>query len=92
MGDSQHTQNAQINKVIGENEKCVFYFTEKTKWTFWPTQYSQISIMFLRQPLSKTKQQNPVVTQLTYEPVLVLVSKNNIIRWQEEGNNSGCNN
>ena len=20
--------------VIGENEKCVFYFTEKTKWTF----------------------------------------------------------
>ena len=23
--------------VIGENEKCVFYFTEKTKWTFWPT-------------------------------------------------------
>ena len=29
--DSQHTQNIQINKVIGENEKWVFYFTEKTK-------------------------------------------------------------
>ena len=29
MGDSQHTQNIQINKVIGENEKCVFYSTEK---------------------------------------------------------------
>ena len=29
MGDSQHTQNIQINKVIGENEKCVFYFMEK---------------------------------------------------------------
>ena len=27
---SQHTQNTQINEVIGENEKCVFYFTEKT--------------------------------------------------------------
>ena len=27
MGDSQHIH--QINKVIGENEKCVFYFTEK---------------------------------------------------------------
>ena len=24
--------------VIGENEKCVFYFTEKTKLTFWPMQ------------------------------------------------------
>ena len=28
-GDSQHTQNIQIDNVIGENEKCVFYFTEK---------------------------------------------------------------
>ena len=23
MGDSQHNENIQINKVIGENEKCV---------------------------------------------------------------------
>ena len=23
--------------VIGENEKCVFYFMEKTKWTFMST-------------------------------------------------------
>ena len=30
-GESRHTQNIQINKVIGENEKCVFYLTEKTK-------------------------------------------------------------
>ena len=30
-GDSQHTQNIQINKVIDENEKCVFYFTEEHK-------------------------------------------------------------
>ena len=37
-GGSQHTQNIQINKVIGENEKCVFYFMEKTKQTFWSTQ------------------------------------------------------
>ena len=40
MGDSRHTQNIQINKVIGESEKCVFHFTEKTKWTFWPTEYN----------------------------------------------------
>ena len=33
-GDSWHTQNIQINNVIGENEKCVFYFMEKTKRTF----------------------------------------------------------
>ena len=31
-------QNTQIHKVIGENEKCVFYFMQKTKQTFWPTQ------------------------------------------------------
>ena len=29
VGDSQHTQNTQINKVIGENEKRAFYFMEK---------------------------------------------------------------
>ena len=28
-GDSLHTQNIQINKVIDENEKFVFYFMEK---------------------------------------------------------------
>ena len=28
-GDSQRTQNIQINKGFGENEKCVFYFTGK---------------------------------------------------------------
>ena len=39
VGESWHTQNIQLNKVIGENEKCVFYFMEKTHKTFWPTQY-----------------------------------------------------
>ena len=39
MGDSWQTQNIPINEVIGENEKCIFYFTEKTKWSFWPTEY-----------------------------------------------------
>ena len=43
QGDSQYTQNIQINKVIGENEKCVFYFMDKTKQTFWPTQYTRSS-------------------------------------------------
>ena len=28
--DSRHSQNIQINKVTGENEKCIFYFMEKT--------------------------------------------------------------
>ena len=41
--DSRHTQNIQINKVIGENEKCVHYFTEKTKWTFWPIPCEKLS-------------------------------------------------
>ena len=31
VGDRQHTQ---INKVIGENEKCVFYFTKKLNRLF----------------------------------------------------------
>ena len=39
IGDSQHTKNIQVNKIIGVSEKCVFYFTEKSKQTFWPTQY-----------------------------------------------------
>ena len=26
---SQHTQNVQINKVIGEDEKCAFYFLKE---------------------------------------------------------------
>ena len=28
-----------FNKVLVENEKCVFYFYLKTEGTFWPTQY-----------------------------------------------------
>ena len=34
MRDSQHTKNIQINKVIGENEKCVFYLMEKINTVF----------------------------------------------------------
>ena len=30
--------NTLFNKVLGENEKCVFYFYLKTEGTFWPTQ------------------------------------------------------
>ena len=33
-GDSRHSQNIQINKVIGESEKRVFYFMEKTPKDF----------------------------------------------------------
>ena len=38
-GTTKNAENIQINKVIGENEKFVFYFMEKTKWTFGPIQY-----------------------------------------------------
>ena len=38
-GDSCHPHNIQINKVIGEYEKWVFYFMEKTIQVFLPTQY-----------------------------------------------------
>ena len=39
VGDNRDSQNIQINKVIGESEKCVFYFLEETKQTFWLTKY-----------------------------------------------------
>ena len=38
MGNGQHTQNIQINKVIDENEKYVLFY-RKTLWKFWQTQY-----------------------------------------------------
>ena len=34
MQDSRHTENIQINGVIGENEKCIIYLTGKSKQTF----------------------------------------------------------
>ena len=34
VGDSQHTQNSQINKVIGKLKKCVIYYTEKLNRLF----------------------------------------------------------
>ena len=33
-GDARRTKNPQINKVIGKNGKCVFYFTEKLNRIF----------------------------------------------------------
>ena len=33
------TVNTLFNKVLSENEKCIFYFSLKTKGTLWPTQY-----------------------------------------------------
>ena len=43
-GASWHTQNSQINNVIGENKKRVFYFMEKTNWTFWPAQQVVVTV------------------------------------------------
>ena len=33
-GDSRHTQNIQINKVIGENEKCAFFHRKNLNGLF----------------------------------------------------------
>ena len=35
--------NTLFNKVLGENEKCVFYSYFKAKGTFWPTQCRQLA-------------------------------------------------
>ena len=47
LGESQHTQNIQINKVTGENK--VFYFMEKTKLFGQPNilQYINVQINML---------------------------------------------
>ena len=33
-----------FNKVLGENEKCVFYFYLITEGTFWPNQYNEYRV------------------------------------------------
>ena len=38
------------NKVLGENEKCVFYLHLKTKGTFWPAQYYENCLIFKQNP------------------------------------------
>ena len=46
-GDNQHTQTIHINKVIGENEKCVFSFMgRKPQELFgWPNKFMIISVL-----------------------------------------------
>ena len=44
--DNQHTQNIQMNKVIGENEKCVLYFMEKLNRLFGQPNTLQFSFSF----------------------------------------------
>ena len=34
VGENRHTQNIQVNKVIGGNEKCAFYFMKKIPTDF----------------------------------------------------------
>ena len=45
-----------LGKVLGENEKCVFYFYLKTEGTFLPTQYNS---------LNSTERQYTVNSKLT---------------------------
>ena len=40
MGDSQYTQNIQINKVIGENVKCLLFYGKNLKGLFGPPNIS----------------------------------------------------
>ena len=42
----RYTQYVRINRVISENEKCVFYFMEKNKRAFWSTQQIGKEIYF----------------------------------------------
>ena len=58
MGDTWHTQNIQTNEVIGENEKCVFYFTEKIIETFWSTQYMESSPIYQADRLQRHTDMN----------------------------------
>ena len=39
VGDSRHTQNIQIHKVIRENKNMSFILQKKTIQAFWPNQY-----------------------------------------------------
>ena len=44
-----------FNKVLGENEKRVFYFYLKTEGTFWPTQYDIKYVISKHMLFLKTK-------------------------------------
>ena len=56
-GDSQHTQSIQINKVIGENEKYVFYFMEKNQTDYLLCcQCSSLFSAYAKVPLTVTTQ------------------------------------
>ena len=44
VGDSQHTQTIQINKIIGENQKCVLFYRKKVT-CFLTNQKHTISIV-----------------------------------------------
>ena len=74
MGGSRHTQNIQISKVMGEDEKGVFYFMEKTKQTFWPTPY-----IYTHNTHSKAKLKRYVVLEAS------LRTKRDIVGGSEAG-------
>ena len=44
-----------FNKVLAENEKCVFYFYFKIEGTFWPAQYIMpVTLQGPKYPVSST--------------------------------------
>ena len=47
MGDSRHTQNIQINKVLVKMKNVSFVLWKKI-WTFWPTQCHYIAKVHLQ--------------------------------------------
>ena len=49
--DNRHTQNIQINKATGKNEKCVFYFMEKNVTDFLANPKKDLSLICLNSKL-----------------------------------------
>ena len=65
-------------KLFSENEKCVFYFMEKTKQTFWPTPYIYVYV-YIHNTHSKAKLKRYVVLEAS------LRTKRDIVGGSEAG-------
>ena len=63
--------NVLFNNVLGENEKCVFYFYLKTKGTFWPNKYQgQTKIQEWDKNITLTHTHTHIHTQ--YRPISLM--------------------
>ena len=69
VGDSQHTQYIQINKAIGENEKCVFYFMKNTKQLFGQPNISHFCLSILDYTSSNLRPSIPSLSLDIYRAI-----------------------